>query len=292
MQGGTFTISSIGGIGGTQFTQIVNAPEVAILGATRAATKPVWDGMRLCHGSSCRSASATIIASSTAPAPRASSCTSHRYCTISAARHYRRWTSLRALFLFSPSELTRSNANATNARASQRLELLQLLVRRDHCCAEQSGAGCGGNARRVAGTRLPSRALVSYHRTAREERALRTRWRRRRESEYGGTLPPASSIARIASGDSDIATGWADDADAPLFDTRRRYVAAIVRPPKGAVLILRRRLERSRRLPGASARYRNSRYTPPSPSSACDCLRRSKRWRCTIRSLGFSIAAP
>ena len=44
MQGGTFTISSIGGIGGTQFTQIVNAPEVAILGATRAAIKPVWDG--------------------------------------------------------------------------------------------------------------------------------------------------------------------------------------------------------------------------------------------------------
>ncbi len=44
MQGGTFTISSIGGIGGTQFTQIVNAPEVAILGATRAATKPVWNG--------------------------------------------------------------------------------------------------------------------------------------------------------------------------------------------------------------------------------------------------------
>lgn len=44
MQGGTFTISSIGGIGGTQFTQIVNAPEVAILGATRATMKPVWDG--------------------------------------------------------------------------------------------------------------------------------------------------------------------------------------------------------------------------------------------------------
>ena len=44
MQGGSFTISSIGGIGGTQFTQIVNAPEVAILGATRAAIKPVWDG--------------------------------------------------------------------------------------------------------------------------------------------------------------------------------------------------------------------------------------------------------
>jgi pyruvate dehydrogenase E2 component (dihydrolipoamide acetyltransferase) len=44
MQGGTFTISSIGGIGGTQFTQIINAPEVAILGATRASVKPVWDG--------------------------------------------------------------------------------------------------------------------------------------------------------------------------------------------------------------------------------------------------------
>ncbi|MGC1379875.1 MAG: 2-oxo acid dehydrogenase subunit E2, partial [Candidatus Baltobacteraceae bacterium] len=44
MQGGTFTISSIGGIGGTAFTQIVNAPEVAILGATRSAIKPLWDG--------------------------------------------------------------------------------------------------------------------------------------------------------------------------------------------------------------------------------------------------------
>ena len=44
MQGGTFTISSLGGIGGTSFTPIVNAPEVAILGVTRSATKPVWDG--------------------------------------------------------------------------------------------------------------------------------------------------------------------------------------------------------------------------------------------------------
>ncbi len=44
MQGGSFTISSIGSIGGTQFTQIVNAPEVAILGATRAAMKPIWNG--------------------------------------------------------------------------------------------------------------------------------------------------------------------------------------------------------------------------------------------------------
>ena len=38
------TISSLGGIGGTAFTPIVNAPEVAILGVTRSAMKPVWDG--------------------------------------------------------------------------------------------------------------------------------------------------------------------------------------------------------------------------------------------------------
>jgi pyruvate dehydrogenase E2 component (dihydrolipoamide acetyltransferase) len=44
MQGGTFTISSLGGIGGTSFTPIINAPEVAILGVTRSATRPVWDG--------------------------------------------------------------------------------------------------------------------------------------------------------------------------------------------------------------------------------------------------------
>ena len=44
MQGGTFTISSLGSIGGTYFTPIINAPEVAILGACRAAMKPVWDG--------------------------------------------------------------------------------------------------------------------------------------------------------------------------------------------------------------------------------------------------------
>jgi pyruvate dehydrogenase E2 component (dihydrolipoamide acetyltransferase) len=44
MAGSTFTISSLGGIGGTAFTPIVNAPEVAILGVTRSAMKPVWDG--------------------------------------------------------------------------------------------------------------------------------------------------------------------------------------------------------------------------------------------------------
>lgn len=44
MQGGCFTISSLGSIGGTAFTPIVNAPEVAILGVSKAQMKPVWDG--------------------------------------------------------------------------------------------------------------------------------------------------------------------------------------------------------------------------------------------------------
>ncbi|MFA7664792.1 MAG: dihydrolipoyllysine-residue acetyltransferase [Burkholderiaceae bacterium] len=44
MQGGTFSISSLGGIGGTAFTPIINAPEVAILGVCRSVMKPVWDG--------------------------------------------------------------------------------------------------------------------------------------------------------------------------------------------------------------------------------------------------------
>jgi pyruvate dehydrogenase E2 component (dihydrolipoamide acetyltransferase) len=44
MQGGTFSISSLGGIGGGHFTPIVNAPEVAILGVSRSVIKPVWDG--------------------------------------------------------------------------------------------------------------------------------------------------------------------------------------------------------------------------------------------------------
>lgn len=43
MQGGCFTISSLGGIGGTAFTPIINAPEVAILGVSRTQVKPVWD---------------------------------------------------------------------------------------------------------------------------------------------------------------------------------------------------------------------------------------------------------
>ena len=44
LQGGTFTISSLGGIGGTAFTPIINAPEVAILGLSRTRMTPVWDG--------------------------------------------------------------------------------------------------------------------------------------------------------------------------------------------------------------------------------------------------------
>ncbi len=44
MQGATFTISSLGGIGGTAFTPIINAPEVAILGLSKSIIKPVWDG--------------------------------------------------------------------------------------------------------------------------------------------------------------------------------------------------------------------------------------------------------
>ena len=44
MQGGTFSISSLGGIGGTAFNPIINAPEVAILGVAKSAIKPVWDG--------------------------------------------------------------------------------------------------------------------------------------------------------------------------------------------------------------------------------------------------------
>ena len=44
MTGGTFTISSLGGLGGTQFTPIINAPEVGILGLSRTDKKPVWNG--------------------------------------------------------------------------------------------------------------------------------------------------------------------------------------------------------------------------------------------------------
>ena len=44
MQAATFTISSLGGIGGTGFTPIINAPQVAILGVSRSSVKPVLDG--------------------------------------------------------------------------------------------------------------------------------------------------------------------------------------------------------------------------------------------------------
>lgn len=44
LQGASFTISSLGGIGGTAFTPIVNAPEVGILGVSRSSMQPVWNG--------------------------------------------------------------------------------------------------------------------------------------------------------------------------------------------------------------------------------------------------------
>jgi pyruvate dehydrogenase E2 component (dihydrolipoamide acetyltransferase) len=44
MQGGTFSISSLGGIGGDAFTPIINAPEVAILGVSKSTYKPVYNG--------------------------------------------------------------------------------------------------------------------------------------------------------------------------------------------------------------------------------------------------------
>lgn len=46
MQGGTMTISSLGGIGGVAFTPIINAPEVCILGISKGYIKPVWDGQQ------------------------------------------------------------------------------------------------------------------------------------------------------------------------------------------------------------------------------------------------------
>ncbi len=50
VRGGTFTVSSLGGIGGTAFTPIINAPEVAILGVSRSVTRPVWVGGKSGNG--------------------------------------------------------------------------------------------------------------------------------------------------------------------------------------------------------------------------------------------------
>ena len=44
MQGGSFTISNLGAIGGSYFSPIINSPEVAILGVSRASMEPVWEG--------------------------------------------------------------------------------------------------------------------------------------------------------------------------------------------------------------------------------------------------------
>jgi diguanylate cyclase (GGDEF)-like protein len=58
------------------------------------------------------------------------------------------------------------------------------------------------------------------------------------ESEYGGTLPPDSSLLRVARGDSDAAMGTNGDTDAPLFDVMRWYVAAKVHPRTGASFVI------------------------------------------------------
>jgi diguanylate cyclase (GGDEF)-like protein len=58
------------------------------------------------------------------------------------------------------------------------------------------------------------------------------------ESEYGGTLPEASSLRRLIDELGDAATGLAADIDAPLFDTRRRYAASAVRPATGTAFVL------------------------------------------------------
>ena len=73
MQGGCFSISSLGGIGGTAFTPIINAPEVAILGVSKSATKAGMERQGLRYLASwCRCRSPMTIASSTARPPRAS----------------------------------------------------------------------------------------------------------------------------------------------------------------------------------------------------------------------------
>jgi pyruvate dehydrogenase E2 component (dihydrolipoamide acetyltransferase) len=46
LQGASFTVSSLGGIGGTAFTPIINAPEVAILGVSRSTMQPIWNGAK------------------------------------------------------------------------------------------------------------------------------------------------------------------------------------------------------------------------------------------------------
>ena len=76
MQGGTFTISSLGGIGGTSFTPIVNAPEVAILGVVRSAMSPVWNGTEFVPATCCRCRCPMTTGSSTARSPPGSPGTS------------------------------------------------------------------------------------------------------------------------------------------------------------------------------------------------------------------------
>ncbi len=80
MSGGVFSITNLGGIGGTSFTPIINQPEVAILGMSRTAIEPVWQATSAVRAARtcCRCRSRTIIASSTARTPRGSSASSRR----------------------------------------------------------------------------------------------------------------------------------------------------------------------------------------------------------------------
>jgi pyruvate/2-oxoglutarate dehydrogenase complex dihydrolipoamide acyltransferase (E2) component len=93
MQGGVFSISSLGGIGGTAFTPIVNAPEVAILGVSRSEMKPVWNGEQFYSADHAAVIIyPTIIASSTAPRP----CASRRMLLATLLADMRRLATLAA----------------------------------------------------------------------------------------------------------------------------------------------------------------------------------------------------
>ncbi|HET9030579.1 MAG TPA: GGDEF domain-containing protein [Candidatus Aquilonibacter sp.] len=121
---------------------------------------------------------------------------------------------------------------------SQRLELLQrsfvdIIAARDErtlAASAMRGAWLGLGFSRAIWFRIDAPLELTA--------ALELDGDRVADSEYGGTLPKTSSLFRVLSGDSDVLTGWAGDTDAPLFDTRRRYAAAAVRPQSGESFIL------------------------------------------------------
>ena len=78
MSGGVFTISNLGGLGGTAFTPLINQPEVAILGVSRGAIEPVWQDNQFVPRQMLPCRSPTITASSTARMPCGSSASSSR----------------------------------------------------------------------------------------------------------------------------------------------------------------------------------------------------------------------